>query len=495
MRAAIYCRVSTDGQEDNTSLSSQEASCRAFAAEHGMTVVAHDTDVYTGSKYRERQGLSRLRALVRSQQVDAIVCHAIDRLSRNQAHLYIILEEAEDAGVDIHFVTEVLEDSAIGRFIQAARAFAAEVEREKIAERTNRGKREKLLQGKAIRPSRVRFGLQWDEATSTFTEEPYQASVVRRIYDQLTAERMSARQVVRWLNEQGIAAPMGGHWVLATILDLIRNPVYKGELISWRTTRARRAGKWVFSDKPESEWVYLPAGTAPVIVAPEIWAAAQAQVRAGSAARTRNARRPALLRSLITCQCGCRYSPEFPRAGNPLYRCTSRNQTAALQPCGTPMIRASDVEAWAWDKACRSISGESRLERVARTMPVEVSRAAQQIAQLEARISEITAQQERLLTNYRRSQSIPWSLVEGEISRAEDERTRLLAQLAPLVIERQAEADMRSARDAVQSWAVTARANLTAMSWEERRHALETIGARVTVSGRTPDQWTYEDDL
>ena len=40
----------------------------------------------------------------------------------------------------MEFVTERFEDTAVGRFILAARAFIAEVEREKIVERTTRGK-------------------------------------------------------------------------------------------------------------------------------------------------------------------------------------------------------------------------------------------------------------------------------------------------------------------------------------------------------------------
>ncbi len=37
-RALIYVRVSTAGQEDGTSLETQEAQCRWYAAEHGYTV-------------------------------------------------------------------------------------------------------------------------------------------------------------------------------------------------------------------------------------------------------------------------------------------------------------------------------------------------------------------------------------------------------------------------------------------------------------------------
>jgi site-specific DNA recombinase len=52
-KAAIYCRVSTAGQEeDGTSLDTQEARCRQYATTQGYTVEeAHVyREVYTGTE-------------------------------------------------------------------------------------------------------------------------------------------------------------------------------------------------------------------------------------------------------------------------------------------------------------------------------------------------------------------------------------------------------------------------------------------------------------
>src|SRR6266496_2957892 len=95
-RAAIYVRVSSSGQEDNSSLATQEAAARAYCADHGYHSVEVFTDVHTGAQYRERPGLTELRERVRAGAVDVLVAHALDRLSRNQAHLAIIAEEIED---------------------------------------------------------------------------------------------------------------------------------------------------------------------------------------------------------------------------------------------------------------------------------------------------------------------------------------------------------------------------------------------------------------
>ena len=66
--------------------------------------------------------------------------YALDRLSRKQTHVAILVEECEQAGGQLEFVTESFEQTATGQLLHAVKAFAAEFEREKIVERTMRGK-------------------------------------------------------------------------------------------------------------------------------------------------------------------------------------------------------------------------------------------------------------------------------------------------------------------------------------------------------------------
>ena len=83
-----------------------------------------------------------------SGRVDVLLAHSLDRLSRKQTHVAILVEEMEDRGVALDFVTEDFEDTAVGQLVRSVKAFAAEFEREKIAERTMRGKRERARSGK-----------------------------------------------------------------------------------------------------------------------------------------------------------------------------------------------------------------------------------------------------------------------------------------------------------------------------------------------------------
>jgi site-specific DNA recombinase len=148
VRALVYSRVSTDAQErDGTSLDTQERACREYAQAKGWTVAESIRDTASGSNL-DRPGIERVRQLLSQGFVDVVLAYAVDRLSRNQIHIAVLLDDIEKVGATLEFVTEDFENTPVKRLILNVRAFAGEVEREKIAERTMRGKIERARAGK-----------------------------------------------------------------------------------------------------------------------------------------------------------------------------------------------------------------------------------------------------------------------------------------------------------------------------------------------------------
>ena len=180
-RAVVYSRVSTDAQErDGTSLDTQERACLEHAK--GWCVVVNIRDTASGASL-DRPGIEQLRQLLRQGAVDVVVAYAVDRLSRNQNHIGILFDEVELAGAKLEFVTENFEDTATGRFILAARAFVGEVEREKVAERTMRGKAERARSGKLSQGTgKGCYGYAYVPGSGRREISEYQALVVARIF-------------------------------------------------------------------------------------------------------------------------------------------------------------------------------------------------------------------------------------------------------------------------------------------------------------------------
>src|SRR5947199_8202286 len=91
-RAAIYVRVSSTAQEeDGTSLETQEAACRRYAADRGYSVddVHLFREVHTGGELWERKQLAHLRDAVRRRHVGIVLAYANDRLTRDAVHLVV----------------------------------------------------------------------------------------------------------------------------------------------------------------------------------------------------------------------------------------------------------------------------------------------------------------------------------------------------------------------------------------------------------------------
>ena len=113
MKAAIYCRVSTEDQErEGSSLQSQLEACEKIAQERDYEVPLEliVLETYSGLSL-DRPKLNELREWVRDKQVDVVIAYTLDRLSRDPVHFIILQEELERVGVELILVTEDIDSS------------------------------------------------------------------------------------------------------------------------------------------------------------------------------------------------------------------------------------------------------------------------------------------------------------------------------------------------------------------------------------------------
>mgnify|MGYP001239127583 CR=1 FL=1 len=117
MRVAIYCRVSTEGQEqDGTSLKTQLEACLHYCQAHKYDVVAQLSEVWSGLSI-ERPKLAELREMVRSESIDALVVYSLDRFSRDPVHGVILMQELEKHGVVLEAASETVDNSEVGKLV------------------------------------------------------------------------------------------------------------------------------------------------------------------------------------------------------------------------------------------------------------------------------------------------------------------------------------------------------------------------------------------
>ncbi len=205
-RGSIYARVSGPGDPRQASIESQIEATRA--ALNGYTITNDDIFIerQTGKIYRDREVLNRLRARVREGMYSALGIYCLDRLSRDPTHLAVLFDEFEYHKCKVISATEDIDNSPEGVLIRNIRGYVAQVEREKIADRTSRGTKALLDRGLLVCSGPPGLGYQYDLETHTRVIHPDAAPVVQEIF-QLAATGKSIQAICNLLNSKSTPTP------------------------------------------------------------------------------------------------------------------------------------------------------------------------------------------------------------------------------------------------------------------------------------------------
>lgn len=500
MRTALYARVSTDEQAKGFSLPTQMEACRKYAVERGYTVVGEFKDDYTGTEL-DRPGLNEMRQLMEASGFERLIVYDLDRLARGVAHQYIFEQEAARANVQIEYVLGQYAASPEGDLMKHVKAAIAEYENQQRVERSRRGKEGKARAGFVIMPAgRSPFGYTYlpGKHKGAIEINEAQAVVVRLIYKWITLDGMSSYAIAKKLWQEGILSKGDfssvvmkkggrGEWSPSTVRRIISNTVYKGVWYYGKTRRRKVNGKTSYKDRPESEWI---AVAVPAIVDAETWEWAQRCLAKNKQNATRNTKHFYLLRGMVFCPCGrrwtCRYKNYLKRA---YYRCPSTEAEPWRERCAMPGgILQEKLEKAVWDAVCTFLQNPSNLrDEIARRRAEVASIYGQKemrLQAIEAAMAEIDRKMGILLDQM---------LTDGFAKTVVEQRkNELVTQKNDLVVEaEQVRADMRSAtitpehEQEILTLAKTVSRGLKNLTLEERRHLLELLNLRVDVQTQT----------
>lgn len=149
MSALLYARVSTDRQaEHDLSIPAQFRILKEHAARAGMAVAGIYSDVASG---RSMLGRPQLKELVlrckRERDIDVLLVHRVDRLSRNLFEYLSLKARLKKYGVAIVSALEPVEDSPVGQLIENIMAAHAEYYSANLAQEVKKGLEERLRRG------------------------------------------------------------------------------------------------------------------------------------------------------------------------------------------------------------------------------------------------------------------------------------------------------------------------------------------------------------
>jgi site-specific DNA recombinase len=352
-----------------------------------------------------------------------------DRLARNDAHQWLLIEEFEKLHTPLLLLQNPFGDSPQGTLLTQRQGMIAEDERAQIAERTRRGRLEKARHGEFMPWAYTCYGYRYlpkrHGGAPQVMIEPSEAAVVRALYRALVEEQLRCRQITQRLHAANTPTPTGKNtvWQHATVRNILANRTYTGQarytyrqpvLPQSRKKEAHqlRALKTGRSSRTESEWIWSEA---PAIIPVERFDKAQLQLQR-NAASARKMYRPTshryLLRTLGQCgECGLRMVCIRQRSGRKkyasfYYACTGYSPLSVgrTTKCHAKLVRADRLDALVWDALEQLLHQPSVIPQLHQTwveakQPTLSGLEAHQ-AQLLQRRQRIERQEQRLLDAY-----------------------------------------------------------------------------------------------
>jgi site-specific DNA recombinase len=509
MQVAIYGRVSSEQQQEAHTIASQVAALRERVGTDGLVLLPDLEfldDGYSGATL-VRPALERLRDRVAAGGVDVLYVHSPDRLARRYALQALLMDEFQQAGVEVIFLNRALGHSPEDDLLLQMQGMFAEYERAKILERSRRGKRHAAQQGAVSVLTCAPYGYRYvrkqdSDGEGRLEVVPEEARVVQQIFTWLAVERATIGQVCRRLTQTGVPTRRGKPaWDRSVVCGMLKNPAYKGAAAFGKTRvgpleprlRAQRGHNlhprraYSVHDRPASEWISIAV---PALVSVEVFEAAQTQLQENQKlARQRERGARYLLQGLVTCaQCGYAYYGKAisHRAAKghmrdyAYYRCvgTDAYRFGGERVCHNQQVRTDRLDQSVWQEVCGLLADPQRVAREyeRRLQPPE----GDELGSLQAQTNKLQQGVARLIDSYAEG-VIEKGEFEPRVARLRQRIATLEAQTQQLADVAASQADLRLVIGRLDDFAAKVKDGLEEADWLTRREIIRALVKRVEV--------------
>ncbi len=281
----VYCRLSKDdiGNGDSSSITSQKTMLEQYVRDNQWALYdCYIDDGYTGTNYN-RPGFQRMIDDIEAGRINMVVVKDLSRLGRN----YILTGQYTDIyfpdrGVRFVALNDGIDSRNSDNDIAPFKNILNQMYSNDLSKKIRSAIRAKHLSGQYV-SNFAPYGYQKNPADKNrLIVENRGAAVVKRIYD-LCASGHGSPYIAKILNREGIQSPrnhretvLPGYtanrryeWITGTIHDILRNQIYKGDMVQGVHECARFA-RVPSKRKPREEWIITPNTHEPII-SDDLW--------------------------------------------------------------------------------------------------------------------------------------------------------------------------------------------------------------------------------
>jgi len=236
-KAVGYVRVSTEEQTEGYGLEIQKKAIKDYAKKNKLELIEifEDAGISGANGFDKRAGLKALFDFVSHNDIDYVIVHKYDRLSRDLFLQLFIEKELKKLNVKIISITEehLSNDDYVSNMMRQLIGAFAEFEKNRIAERLFSGRKHKAKTEKTYASSYFPYGY-----TNDGQIDIQQAEIVRKVFE-MYSQNYSLQDIADWLNKQEIKTKRGGEWSRQTVKNLLSNKLYIG-VVKWGEVEEKR---------------------------------------------------------------------------------------------------------------------------------------------------------------------------------------------------------------------------------------------------------------
>ena len=278
IKAAAYCRVSTDRDDQANSFESQQRYFKEYIGRQPdweLYQIYADEGI-TGTSTKKRAAFNRMIADAHQGKFQLILTKEVSRFSRNILDTISYTRKLKALGVGVVFMNDgisTLEPDAELRL--SIMGSIAQEESRKTSARVKWGQTRQMERG-------VVFGrslLGYDVKNGSLTINPEGAEIVRLIFYKYGVEKKGTTVIARELREAGCRTQNGSvKWVPGHIVKILKNEKYVGDLVQKKTITPDYLSHAKKYNHGEEELVIIRDHHEP-IVDRELWDAVQRELK------------------------------------------------------------------------------------------------------------------------------------------------------------------------------------------------------------------------
>ncbi len=230
IKAAAYCRVSTDKDDQLMSLAAQQEFFKEYAQKNDLDLLPLYADEgISGTNLKNRKAFNKMMEDAKKGMFEVLFVKDISRFARNAVDFLTSIRKLKSMGIQCKFITSNL-STEDGEFTLGILALVAQEESANLSKRVKFGKEKNARKGKV-----PNFVYGYDKKKGELFNlkiNPIEAAVVKRIYEMYLVQGYGANKIARILNEEGLKTKRGCNWSQNAVSRILQNQIYIGKIIN-----------------------------------------------------------------------------------------------------------------------------------------------------------------------------------------------------------------------------------------------------------------------